>query len=197
MQLTSETNTGATRVVGRQTNGNFLGAAFLVTPFTIDLQNVWQQERIINLRGLMAENHNFGKRFATTYSLLAGSTKHLAEVDVWREQIQQPSQPQMISMTFFAAAVYRRHCYCQLSYSGLIGLEGCPQERKLFLWLPVKDIIVFDPSSGVILFDIGVAHKQMSMSQFEDPPICKPQGVLKMKTNEVSMKEFPQPNFKM
>ncbi|KAK9267715.1 hypothetical protein L1049_010148 [Liquidambar formosana] len=64
-----------------------------------------------------------------------------------------------------------------LSYGGLIGLEGLSQE-ELFLWLPVKDIIVNDPSSGLILFDIGVAHKQLSLSLFEDPPVCKSLGVL-------------------
>lgn len=64
-----------------------------------------------------------------------------------------------------------------LSYGGLIGVEGLSQE-ELFLWLPVKDIIVYDPSSGLILFDIGLAHKQMSLSLFEDPPICNPQGTL-------------------
>jgi hypothetical protein len=62
-----------------------------------------------------------------------------------------------------------------LSFGGLKGLEGLTQE-ELFLWLPVKDIIVNDPSSGLILFDIGVAHKQLSLSLFEDPPVCKPQG---------------------
>ncbi|KAL6573900.1 hypothetical protein OROHE_001442 [Orobanche hederae] len=61
-----------------------------------------------------------------------------------------------------------------LSYGGLIGVEGLSQE-ELFLWLPVKDIIVYDPSSGLILFDIGVAHKQMSLSSFEEPPLCYPQ----------------------
>ncbi|XWS18259.1 hypothetical protein CRYUN_Cryun32bG0028200 [Craigia yunnanensis] len=64
-----------------------------------------------------------------------------------------------------------------LSYGGLVGLEGLSQE-ELFLWLPVKGIIVNDPSSGLILFDIGVAHKQLSLSLFEDPPVCKPQEVL-------------------
>lgn len=62
-----------------------------------------------------------------------------------------------------------------LSYGGLTGLEGLSQE-ELFLWLPVKDIIVYDPSSGLILFDIGLAYKQLSVSLFEDPPICLPQG---------------------
>ncbi|KAL8172399.1 hypothetical protein V2J09_024203 [Rumex salicifolius] len=64
-----------------------------------------------------------------------------------------------------------------LSYGGLIGVVGLTQE-ELFIWLPVKDIIVNDPSSGLILFDIGLAHKQLSLSLFEDPPSCKPQGVL-------------------
>lgn len=64
-----------------------------------------------------------------------------------------------------------------LSYGSLIGVVGLSQE-ELFLWLPVKDIIVDDPKSGLILFDIGVAHKQLSLSLFEDPPSCKPQGKL-------------------
>lgn len=62
-----------------------------------------------------------------------------------------------------------------LTYGGLKALEGLSQE-ELFLWLPVKGITVNDPSSGLILFDIGVAHKQLSLSLFEDPPVCKAQG---------------------
>ncbi|KAI6690458.1 hypothetical protein NL676_027286 [Syzygium grande] len=65
-----------------------------------------------------------------------------------------------------------------LTYGSLNGVVGLSQE-ELFLWLPVKDIIVDDPGSGLILFDIGVAHKQLSLSLFEDPPDCQPQqGVL-------------------
>lgn len=75
-----------------------------------------------------------------------------------------------------------------LSYGGLVGLEGLSQE-ELFLWLPVKGIIVNDPSSGLILFDIGVAHKQLSLSLFEDPPVCKPQEVLVEKVGR-KKKEF-------
>jgi hypothetical protein len=63
-----------------------------------------------------------------------------------------------------------------LTYRSLSGVVGLSQE-ELFLWLPVKDIIVDDPGSGLILFDIGVAHKQLSLSLFEDPPNCKPQGI--------------------
>ncbi|KAK7262680.1 hypothetical protein RJT34_30255 [Clitoria ternatea] len=65
-----------------------------------------------------------------------------------------------------------------LTYGSLIDVEGLKQE-ELFVWLPVKDIIVNDPSSGLILFDIGLAHKQLSLSLFEDPPHCKPEGELR------------------
>ncbi|KAA3452992.1 DUF538 domain-containing protein [Gossypium australe] len=65
-----------------------------------------------------------------------------------------------------------------LSYGSLIGVVGLSQE-ELFLWLPVKDIIVDDPKSGLILFDIGLAYKQLSLSLFEEPPNCKPRGILK------------------
>ncbi|OIT35481.1 PREDICTED: uncharacterized protein LOC109243322 [Nicotiana attenuata] len=75
-----------------------------------------------------------------------------------------------------------------LSYGGLIGLEGLSQE-ELFLWLPVKDIIVYDPSSGLILFDIGLAHKQISLSLFEEPPLCTPQGLL-MENDEIKESGF-------
>ncbi|KAK4850901.1 hypothetical protein QYF36_010868 [Acer negundo] len=72
-----------------------------------------------------------------------------------------------------------------LSYGSLIGVVGLSQE-ELFLWLPVKDIIVYDPKSGLILFDIVVAHKELSLSLFEDPPDCKSQGELQ---NQVIRKE--------
>lgn len=64
-----------------------------------------------------------------------------------------------------------------LSFGQLKGLEGLSQE-ELFLWLPVKDIIVDDPSSGLILIDIGLAYKQLSLSLFEDPPVCRSHGSL-------------------
>lgn len=62
-----------------------------------------------------------------------------------------------------------------LSYGGLIGVEDLSQD-ELLQWLSVKDIIVYDPAYEIILFDIGVAH-QMSLSLFEDPPVCNPQGL--------------------
>lgn len=79
-------------------------------------------------------------------------------------------------MTKFETRVYFENIVrANLSYGGLRGLEGLIQE-ELFLWLPVKGISVSDPSSGLILFDIGVAHKQLSLSLFEDPPVCKPEA---------------------
>nr|BAC57724.1 unknown protein [Oryza sativa Japonica Group] len=60
-----------------------------------------------------------------------------------------------------------------LSFGALRGVEGLSQE-ELFVWLPVKGIVVADPGSGVILFDIGYAHKRLSRSLFEEPPDCKP-----------------------
>ncbi|KAF6159551.1 hypothetical protein GIB67_032322 [Kingdonia uniflora] len=74
-----------------------------------------------------------------------------------------------------------------LSYGELTGLVGLSQE-ELFLWLPVKDIIVDDPSSGLILFDVGVVHKQFSLSLFEDPPDCKPdvQGSLLLRSGSIN-----------
>lgn len=64
-----------------------------------------------------------------------------------------------------------------LTYGELVGVEGLSQE-ELFLWLPVKGITLNDASAGLILFDIGVAHKQLSLSLFEDPPICKSHEIL-------------------
>lgn len=57
-----------------------------------------------------------------------------------------------------------------LSFGQLNGVQGLEQE-ELFVWLPVKGIIE-ENGSGVILFDIGLAHKRLSRSLFEDPPDC-------------------------
>ncbi|XP_057512398.1 uncharacterized protein LOC130794494 isoform X2 [Actinidia eriantha] len=85
--------------------------------------------------------------------------------------MDQPCTAKFETRVFFESVVR-----ANLSYGGLIGVEGLSQE-ELFLWLPVKDIIVYDPSSGLILFDIGIAQKEFSLSLFEDPPVCMPQGV--------------------
>ncbi|KAE8728650.1 bHLH123 protein [Hibiscus syriacus] len=81
-------------------------------------------------------------------------------------------------MAEFDGRVYfDRVVTANLSYGGLVGLEGLSQE-ELFLWLPVRCIIANDPSPGIILFDIGVAHNQLSQSLFEVPPSCMPQEVM-------------------
>ncbi|KAL0443454.1 UNVERIFIED_CONTAM: hypothetical protein Slati_2068100 [Sesamum latifolium] len=64
---------------------------------------------------------------------------------------------------FDTMAFYESEVRANLTYGSLTGVEGLSQE-ELFLWLPVKDIIVDDPRSGLILIDIGVAHKQLSLS---------------------------------
>ncbi|XP_028792379.1 uncharacterized protein LOC114748191 isoform X1 [Neltuma alba] len=84
--------------------------------------------------------------------------------------LDRPCMAKFENRVFFESVVR-----ANLSFGQLKGLQGLSQE-ELFLWLPVKDIIVSDPSSGLILFDIGLAHKQFSFSLFEDPPICRSQG---------------------
>lgn len=83
--------------------------------------------------------------------------------------LEAPCLAKLDTMAFYESVVRGN-----LTYGRLRGVEGFSQE-ELFLWLPVKDIIVDDPNSGLILFDIGLAHKQLSLSLFETPPHCKPQ----------------------
>ncbi|CAL5086290.1 unnamed protein product [Urochloa decumbens] len=66
-----------------------------------------------------------------------------------------------------------------LSKGALRGVEGLSQE-ELFVWLPVKGILVAGEQPGVIVFDIGYAHKSLSRSLFEDPPDCKPSAAAGM-----------------
>ncbi|CAN4102795.1 unnamed protein product [Withania somnifera] len=79
---------------------------------------------------------------------------------------------------FDTMALYDSVVRANLTCGSLAGVEGLSQQ-ELFVWLPVKGIMVDNPLSGLILFDIGLAHKQLSLSLFEDPPHCKPDGVLK------------------
>ncbi|XP_019183351.1 PREDICTED: uncharacterized protein LOC109178210 isoform X2 [Ipomoea nil] len=78
---------------------------------------------------------------------------------------------------FDTMAFYESVVRANLSHGGLSGVQGFSQE-ELFVWLPVKGVIVDDPASGLIFIDIGLAHKQLSLSLFEDPPDCKNDGVL-------------------
>ncbi|XP_042450332.1 uncharacterized protein LOC122035036 [Zingiber officinale] len=70
-------------------------------------------------------------------------------------------------------AFFDREVRGNLSYGALRGVVGFSQE-ELFLWLPVKGIVVKDPSSGVIVIDIGLARKRLPVAAFEDPPDCLP-----------------------
>ncbi|KAK6132750.1 hypothetical protein DH2020_033555 [Rehmannia glutinosa] len=74
---------------------------------------------------------------------------------------------------FDTMAFYESELRANLTYGSLTGVVGLSQE-ELFLWLPVKDIIVDDLSSGLILIDIGVAHKQLSLSYSKIRPIAAP-----------------------
>ncbi|CAN8248251.1 unnamed protein product [Cochlearia groenlandica] len=79
---------------------------------------------------------------------------------------------------FETSFCYEAVVRANLSYGSLVGIEGLTQ-AELYLWFPVKDIVVENPNSGVIMFDIGVALKQLSRSSFEEPRKCLPQGNLK------------------
>ncbi|KAI9105145.1 hypothetical protein K1719_022674 [Acacia pycnantha] len=97
--------------------------------------------------------------------------------------LDRPCMAKFENRVFFESVVR-----ANLSFGQLKGLQGLSQE-ELFLWLPVKDIIVNDPSSGLILFDIGLAHKQFSFSLFEDPPICRSQGTISFRRKSIGFQD--------
>ncbi|GAB4830356.1 hypothetical protein Ancab_019995 [Ancistrocladus abbreviatus] len=66
---------------------------------------------------------------------------------------------------------YDRNVSGRLSFGQMGNLSGI-SAQELFLWFPVKGIRVDIPSSGLIYFDVGVVHKQFSLSLFESPPDC-------------------------
>ncbi|RDX64682.1 hypothetical protein CR513_56740, partial [Mucuna pruriens] len=86
-------------------------------------------------------------------------------------RLDSPCLAQYETRVFFDSVVR-----ANISFGQLKVLDGMSRE-ELFLWLPVKDILVSDPSSGLILIDIGLAYKHLSLSRFEDPPICRSQLV--------------------
>ncbi|CAI9756543.1 unnamed protein product [Fraxinus pennsylvanica] len=96
----------------------------------------------------------------------------LDENDQLQVYLESPCVAKFETRVFFDDVVR-----ANLSYGGLTGVDGLSQE-ELFLWLPVKDIIVSDSSSGIILIDIGLSLKTLSISLFEEPPTCNPQDVL-------------------
>ncbi|KAJ8622320.1 hypothetical protein MRB53_030849 [Persea americana] len=92
----------------------------------------------------------------------------LSESGVLEVYLERPCLTKFDNRVFYETVVR-----ANLSYGALKNVSGLSQE-ELFLWLPVKDIIVDDPTSGLILFDIVVAHKELSLSLFECPPDCRP-----------------------
>ncbi|AES88891.1 hypothetical protein MtrunA17_Chr4g0031861 [Medicago truncatula] len=86
--------------------------------------------------------------------------------------LDHPCLAQYETTVFFNTVVK-----ANLSFRQLKVLDGMSRE-ELFLWLPVKDIFVLDPSSGVILIDIGYALKYLAFSHFDEPPVCRsPNGL--------------------
>ncbi|XP_013457138.2 uncharacterized protein [Medicago truncatula] len=81
--------------------------------------------------------------------------------------LDRPCLAQYETTVFFDTVVK-----ANLSFGQLKVLEGMSRE-ELFLWLPVKDIIVTDPKSSVIVIDIGYAFKRLSFSRFDEPRICR------------------------
>ncbi|KAL2343919.1 hypothetical protein Fmac_005204 [Flemingia macrophylla] len=111
--------------------------------------------RVLNSHGLPA-----GLFPQSVRSFKLDQTGHL-EV-----HLDRPCLAQYETRVFFNSVVRAK-----LSFGQLKVLDGMSRQ-KLFLWLPVKDIKVTDPSSGVIVIDIGLAYKHLSLPRFEDSPIC-------------------------
>ncbi|PKA48607.1 hypothetical protein AXF42_Ash020480 [Apostasia shenzhenica] len=66
---------------------------------------------------------------------------------------------------------YNRNITGLISYGQIAAISGV-SAQELFLWFPVRGIRVDIPSTGLIYFDVGVIHKQFSLSLFETPPDC-------------------------
>lgn len=66
---------------------------------------------------------------------------------------------------------YDRNVSGKLTYGQIDGVSGI-SAQDLFMWFTVKEIRVDIPSSGLIYFDVGVVHKQFSLSSFDTPRDC-------------------------
>ncbi|XP_052115822.1 uncharacterized protein LOC107483751 [Arachis duranensis] len=98
----------------------------------------------------------------------------LDETGFLEVQMHHPCLAQYETRVFFNSVVRTN-----LSFGQLKVFEGMYQE-ELFIWLPVKGIIVTDPSSGLIIIDIGLAYKHLSLFDFDNPPSCIYQGILQI-----------------
>ncbi|CAA3014945.1 Hypothetical predicted protein [Olea europaea subsp. europaea] len=133
----------------------FIQNLFLVLFLSLPLSHSSSIHELLQSRGLPA---GLLPKDVRSYTL---SESGLLEVF-----LDGPCMTKFDTMAFYDSVVR-----ANFTYGSLTGVEGFSQE-ELFLWLLVKDIVVDDPKSGLILFDIGVAHKQLSLSLFEDPPDC-------------------------
>ncbi|KAL8112909.1 hypothetical protein AgCh_020280 [Apium graveolens] len=70
---------------------------------------------------------------------------------------------------------YEKVVKAKLRRGKLLDIEGF-SNKELFLWLPVNKIMVNYPNTGVVMFDITVANKTLSLSHFDEPPSCQSQG---------------------
>ena len=66
---------------------------------------------------------------------------------------------------------YDRNVSGTLTYGQINGVSGI-SAQDLFMWFTVKEIRVDIPSTGLIYFDVGVVHKQFSLSSFDTPRDC-------------------------
>ncbi|CAH1424892.1 unnamed protein product [Lactuca virosa] len=66
---------------------------------------------------------------------------------------------------------YDRNVSGTLTYGQIDGVSGI-SAQDLFMWFTVKEIRVDIPSTGLIYFDVGVVHKQFSLSSFDTPRDC-------------------------
>ncbi|KAG0496651.1 hypothetical protein HPP92_001209 [Vanilla planifolia] len=81
--------------------------------------------------------------------------------------------PEECTAKFETELRYDRNVTGNITYGQIAEISGV-SAQELFLWLPVRGIRVDIPSSGLIYFDVGVIHKQFSLSLFEIPPECSP-----------------------
>ncbi|KAK2383229.1 hypothetical protein P8452_38433 [Trifolium repens] len=89
---------------------------------------------------------------------------HMGHLEV---HLDQPCLAQYETYVFFDTLIK-----ANLTFGQLKVLKGMSRQ-ELFLWLPVKDIIVTDQSSGLIIIDIGFALKRLSFSRFDEPRVCR------------------------
>ncbi|KAK1375196.1 hypothetical protein POM88_031389 [Heracleum sosnowskyi] len=81
---------------------------------------------------------------------------------------------------FESFVFYEKVVRANLSEGKLLGIHGL-SNKELFIWLPVKAIVVNYPDIGIVMFDITVANKTLSLSHFDQPPSCQSEGHMQLK----------------